>query len=149
MTERSPSPDSEVAPLWGLVFAAWLIAAASTLGALFFGEVMRLPPCVLCWYQRIAMFPLAIILPLGLFPFDPRVARYALPLAAIGWLLALYHVLIAYGLIPESIQPCSAGVPCGKTVISWFGFITIPNLSLLAFTAIVACLSLVLFRKSR
>ena len=149
MTDHSPSPDPEVAPLWALVFAAWLIAAASTLGALFFGEVMGLPPCVLCWYQRIAMFPLAIILPLGLFPFDARVARYALPLAAIGWLLALYLVLIAYGFVPESIQPCSVGVPCGKTVISWFGFITIPNLSLLAFTAIVVCLSLVLFRKSR
>ena len=53
---------------WNLVFAAWLVAAVATLGALFFGEVMQLPPCVLCWYQRIFMFPLALILP----PWEAR-----------------------------------------------------------------------------
>jgi disulfide bond formation protein DsbB len=58
---------------WALVFAAWVIATASTLGALFFSEVLELPPCVLCWYQRIFMFPLVLLLPVGLFPFDPRV----------------------------------------------------------------------------
>jgi disulfide bond formation protein DsbB len=63
---------------WMLVFAGWIVATASVLGALFFSEVMALPPCVLCWYQRICMFPLVILLPLGLFPFDPKVVRYAL-----------------------------------------------------------------------
>lgn len=79
---------------WNLVFGAWLISAVSTLGALFFGEVMKVPTCALCWYQRIFMFPLVLILPLGLFPFDWKVACYALPLAVIGGLFAVYHVLV-------------------------------------------------------
>jgi disulfide bond formation protein DsbB len=63
------------------LFLAWLMASVSTLGALFLGEVMGYTPCVLCWYQRIAMFPLVLILAAGLFPLDRRVVRYALPLA--------------------------------------------------------------------
>ena len=69
---------------WTLLFLSWLIALVSTLGALFLGEVMGMAPCVLCWYQRIAMFPLVIILGVGLLPFDYRSVRYALPLAVTG-----------------------------------------------------------------
>jgi len=76
--------DADMA--WTLVFCAWLLAAASTLGALFFGEVMRLPPCSLCWYQRIFMFPMALVLPFGLFPFDRNVVRSTLPWPCLaGW----------------------------------------------------------------
>ncbi|MFA4970704.1 MAG: disulfide bond formation protein B [Sulfuritalea sp.] len=73
--DRTAAPGPDESRTWTLIFGAWLIAAASTLGALFFGEVMQLPPCVLCWYQRIFMFPLTLILPLGLFPLDRRVVR--------------------------------------------------------------------------
>jgi disulfide bond formation protein DsbB len=125
---------------WNLVFAAWLVAAAATLGALFFSEVMRVPPCVLCWYQRIFMFPLLILLPLGLFPFDPRIVRYALPLATLGGMVALFHVLLTWGVVSESITPCSQGVPCGSNQFELFGFISIPLLALLAFLVIVALL---------
>ena len=100
---------------WNLVFACWLIATSSTLGALFFSEVMDLPPCVLCWYQRIFIFPLVLVLPAGLFPFDPKIVRYALPLAVVGWSIAFFHVLLNYGLIPENIRPCTQGVPCART----------------------------------
>lgn len=134
---------------WSLVFAAWLVASVSTLGALFFGEVMQLPPCVLCWYQRIFMFPLVLILPIGLFPFDRKVVRYALPLAMIGWLFAGFHQLLVAGLIPESIKPCTQGVPCSQTVIEWFGFLTIPFLSVVAFTTVIALLVLAHFRSSK
>jgi disulfide bond formation protein DsbB len=125
---------------WSLVFAGWVVAASAMLGALFFSEVMKLPPCVLCWYQRIFMFPLVLLLPLGLFPFDRRVVRYALPLAGVGWALALFHVLLTYGLIPERVKPCTQGVPCGENPIVWFGFVSIPVLSLAAFSIIVALL---------
>ena len=131
------------------VFAAWLVAATSTLGALFFSEVMRLPPCLLCWYQRIFMFPLALILPLGLFPFDRQVIRYALPLAAIGGLVATFHQMIVAGWIPERLTPCTQGVPCSETVISWLGFITIPLLSLIAFMTIVTLLGVAHYRSVR
>jgi len=141
------SADDRVS--WMLIFSAWLVAAASTLGALFFGEIMQLPPCVLCWWQRIFMFPLALILPLGLFPFDPKVVRYALPLAIPGGLVAVFHQLLVAGVIPESIKPCTQGVPCSQTVISWFGFLTIPILSILAFATLVALLLAAHFRSSR
>lgn len=128
---------------WLLVFGCWLIASLSTLGALFFSEVMALAPCVLCWYQRIFMFPLVLLLPAALFPFDPRIVRYALPLALIGGSIALVHVLLVAGFIPEDIKPCTQGVPCSETQIEWFGFLTIPLLSLLAFAIISALLILV------
>jgi len=134
---------------WTLIFGAWLIATVSTLGALFFGEVMQLPPCVLCWYQRICMFPLVLILPVGLFPLERKVVRYALPLAGIGWLFAVFHVLLIAGVIPESIKPCTQGVPCSEKVIEWFGFVTIPLLAVVAFSAIIALLVLAHFRSSK
>ena len=132
-----------------MVFGAWLIAMASMLGALFFGEVMKLPPCSLCWYQRIFMFPMALVLPFGLFPFDRNVVRSVLPLAGIGGILALVHVLLVAGVIPEGVAPCRQGVPCSETVIVWFGFVTIPLLSLAAFATIAALLTMAFLRSSK
>jgi disulfide bond formation protein DsbB len=134
---RKPSTERA----WTLLFAAWVVAAGSTLGALFFSEVMGIPPCVLCWYQRICMFPLVVLLPLGLFPFDPKIVRYALPLAALGAGVALWHVLLVHGVIPERITPCTQGVPCGQNPIEWFGFLGIPHLALGAFVIIIALLT--------
>ncbi|NTV95163.1 MAG: disulfide bond formation protein B [Thiobacillus sp.] len=136
------APEATTDPAWTPAFLAWLIAAASVLGALFFSEVMKLAPCELCWWQRIFMFPLALILPFGLFPLDPRVVRYTLPLALVGWAFAVFHWLLVLGVIPESIRPCVRGVPCSEVSISWLGFINIPLLSVLAFSAVVALLAL-------
>ncbi|HAZ60534.1 MAG TPA: disulfide bond formation protein B, partial [Gammaproteobacteria bacterium] len=123
---------------WLLLLLAWLVAATATLSALFLGEIVGLPICSMCWYQRIAMFPLAVILPFGLFPdLDRRMIRAGLALALLGLLLALYHQGIVAGLVPERIQPCVQGIPCSETVISWFGFITIPLLSIVAFATLV------------
>ena len=133
---------------WTLVFAAWVIASSSTLGALFFGEVMKLPPCSLCWSQRIFMFPLALVLPFGLFPFARNIVRAVLPLVGMGGLLAVVHVLLVEGIIPERIAPCRQGVPCSETVIEWFGFVTIPLLSLAAFASIAVLLTVALLRSS-
>lgn len=138
------SPDRR----WTSLFLAWVIAAVSTLGALFLGEVMGYAPCVLCWYQRIAMFPLVLVLPAGLFPFDPRVIRYALPLALSGLGLAAFHLALVAGWIPERIRPCQQDVPCSDLKVVWFGFVSIPLLSLAAFGAIVALL-LRSFRSAR
>ncbi len=138
LTRSTPVRPTPAA--WLLVFAAWLLATLATLGALFFGEVMMLTPCVLCWYQRIFMFPLVLLLPLGLFPYDHKVARYGLALAVPGNLIACFHLLVAAGVIPEAMQPCSQGVPCSVTVIEWFGFVTIPLLSAAAFLTITALL---------
>tara|TARA_B100000886_G_scaffold319338_1_gene260017 strand:+ start:539 stop:982 length:444 start_codon:yes stop_codon:yes gene_type:complete len=119
---------------WLLCFCAWLIVFVSTLGSLFFSYVMEFAPCVLCWYQRICLFPLVLILARGLFPFDPNVGKYALPLAGVGWCLAAYHSLLYAEWIPADMQPCTQGVSCTEVHIELFGLLSIPYLSLIAFT---------------
>jgi disulfide bond formation protein DsbB len=110
---------------------------------------MELPPCSLCWYQRIFMFPLAIVLLVGLLSSDLRCTRYALPLAIGGWLLAAYHVLLHTGIIPEAAAPCSQGVSCTEVDFELFGLLSIPVMALIAFTAIGAGLLLAIRRNSR
>ncbi|MEJ7624064.1 MAG: disulfide bond formation protein B [Pyrinomonadaceae bacterium] len=119
---------------------AWLIAFTSVVGSLFFSEVMLLPPCVLCWYQRIAMYPLVFIIATGIILKDVRMKWYALPLAMAGLGIAIYHNLLYYGIIPEEIAPCAEGVPCNAVQIELLGFVTIPLMGLAAFAAIVLCL---------
>jgi disulfide bond formation protein DsbB len=104
---------------------------------------------VLCWYQRIAIFPLVLVLAAGLFPFDPRVVRYALPLALAGWGLALFHLALIAGWIPESIKPCQQGVPCSEVQVVWFGFVNIPLLSVVSFSLVVALLLATHFKGSK
>lgn len=125
---------------WRLLTVSWLVALVSTLGALFFSEVMELEPCVLCWYQRIAMFPLVLILGSGAYTQDASSVKYALPLAFVGWLVAIYHCLLYGGFIPGALQPCGKGVSCSAQKLELVGFITIPLLSLLAFSIIVLLL---------
>lgn len=142
-------PQHTSNPGWTILFLCWLLASLSTMGSLFFSYVMGFAPCVLCWYQRIFLFPLVIILAMGLFPFDKSVVKFALPLAIAGWLVALYHNLLYSGIIPESIQPCSRGVSCTEKYIDLFGFLTIPMLSLLSFSTIIALLIILQKRTSK
>ncbi len=128
---------------WFFLFFAWVLAMVSTLGSLFFSEVMMLPPCILCWYQRIAMYPLVLIFFMGFFPFDPRVVKFSLPLALSGWLIAIYHNLLYYKILPESASPCMRGISCTTVQIEWLGFITIPFMSLTSFTIILGLLLLI------
>jgi disulfide bond formation protein DsbB len=132
---------------WNILFLCWLLVSVSALGSLFFSYVMEFAPCVLCWYQRIFLFPLVLILAIGLFPFDKKVVKYALPLAIVGWLTAAYHNLLYAGIIPKSIQPCSQGVSCTEEYINLFGFLSIPMLSLLSFSTIVTLL-IILYRRT-
>jgi disulfide bond formation protein DsbB len=145
LTYRS-GHDSTV---WMLVFLSWLMATISTLGALFLGEVMGYTPCVLCWYQRIFMFPLVFILAAGLFPLDPNVVRYALPLTLAGLGTAVFHLLVQHGIVSESITPCTQGIPCSQVAVEWFGFVTIPLLAVAAFLSIAILLITTYFKTSR
>lgn len=134
--QQAGSLRPPAAASWPLLFSAWLVATVSTLGALFLSEIMGVAPCVLCWYQRVFMFPLVLVLVSGLFPLDRRVLRYASPLVVAGWLVALFHLLLTKGYIPETMTPCTQGIPCSRIDVAWFGFLTIPMLSLLSFSAI-------------
>lgn len=131
---------------WFYLLAAWLVSLAATLGALFIGEVMGQTPCVLCWYQRIAMFPLVAVLGVALITSERNVFSYAMPLVLVGLGLALFHTLLFFGFIAEAIQPCSAGVSCSGDAMTLFGVFPLPLLSLLAFLAI--CVFLLLSRRS-
>ena len=119
---------------WSLIFGAWLISCVSMGGSLFFSEVMEFPPCILCWYQRIAMYPLVAIFMVGLFPLSKEVFKYSAPFVALGWLIALWHNLLHLGIIKEDLSPCREGVSCSTVYINWMGFITIPLLSFVAFS---------------
>jgi disulfide bond formation protein DsbB len=130
-----------------LLFASWLLSLVSTLGSLFFSEIMKLPPCVLCWYQRIAMYPLVLVLGVAWFAEDlAAIRRYGLPLALAGLATAAYHNLLYYGVIPESLSPCVQGISCTSRQLEWLGFVTIPLLALVAFASLVASLLILVLR---
>jgi disulfide bond formation protein DsbB len=135
-----------VATGWPWLAAAWVIALIATLGALFIGEVMGMTPCLLCWYQRIAMFPLALILGMAAFANDRRGAVYALPLAWAGVGIAGYHTALVAGWVPAWWVPCGEGPSCSEQSLQIMGAIQIPWLSLASFVAITMLLSAYLQR---
>lgn len=139
MTSDPKPHQAKLAPPT-LIYVAWVMALLATLGSLFFSEVMKLPPCVLCWYQRICLYPLVLLLPVGIFLRDPKVVHYTLPLVVVGLAIAAYHNLLYYGFIAEDLSPCTAGVPCTARQIEWLGFVGIPLLGLGGFVFILGLL---------
>lgn len=122
-----------------LPYVAWIQALVATAGSLYFSEVMDLPPCVLCWYQRILMYPLTAIIAIGILRLDRGLPFYVLPLTLAGIVVGSYHNLLYYGVIPEeALHTCQLGISCTSRQIEWLGFITIPLMSLTAFTVITA-----------
>ena len=125
-----------------LLTTAFLIALAATLGALFIGEVLGQMPCTLCWYQRIAMFPLVPILGLSLWRGDGMAPLYGLPLALVGLALAGWHSGLYAGWIPQAIAPCTKDGPSCTDQAQVILGLPIPYLSLIAFAVILVCLIL-------
>ena len=128
-----------------VLYLAWFQALTATLGSLFFSEVLKFPPCVLCWYQRMCLYPITVILAVGILRKDTKVDYYVWPFLIAGWLIALYHNLLYYSILPEAAAPCIAGISCTTRFIEWFGFITIPLLSLSAFT--ILGVFMIIYRK--
>ncbi|KKP95049.1 MAG: putative disulfide formation protein [Microgenomates group bacterium GW2011_GWC1_38_14] len=116
----------------------FLVSLVATFGSLYFSEILKLPACSLCWYQRVFMYPIALISAVGLFRKDKNSIFYVLPLAIVGLGIAIYHNLLYYGIIPESAQPCTIGISCTIRQLEWFGLLSIPLLSLFAFIMITA-----------
>lgn len=117
-------------------YLLFLVSLVATLGSLYFGEVLKYPPCTLCWYQRICMYPLVFILGAAIWSEDRGYLKYVLPLALTGLVISSYHVLLYYGFIAESITPCAQGVSCTSKQIEYLGFITIPLLSFVSFVLV-------------
>ena len=131
-----------------LLYVAWVVSLVAMLGSLYFSEIKGFIPCELCWYQRIFMYPLTLILGIGTFQNDSFVKKFALPLALIGGSISLMHYLEQK--IPGfgGIKPCVSGVPCSSEYINWFGFITIPFLAFVAFVIIACCMVFIKSKKS-
>lgn len=122
------------------LYQAWTGSLVAMLGSLYFSEIANYPPCVLCWYQRIAMYPLVVILAFAIYTKNKVLLLPSLVLAGIGWVIAVYHNLLYYEIIPEAVAPCTAGISCTTEYIEWFGFVTIPLLAFLGFTAVIILL---------
>ena len=126
------------AELW----MAWAIALVATLGSLFFSEYSDFVPCRLCWFQRIAMYPLAVLLLLAALRRDARGgALYALPFPIAGGLVSIWHIYIEINPEAES-GSCKVGAPCSLKWIEELGYVTLPVLALTAFGGILALLLL-------
>ncbi len=120
-----------------ILYIAWAQALLATTGSLYYSEILRVVPCLLCWYQRIFMYPLVIIIAVGILRKDKNLPYYVLPMSLAGGTIALYHYLLQFGVIPESSVPCIAGVSCASRYIEYFGFVTIPFLSLVSFVIVL------------
>lgn len=118
------------------LYMAWIVSMIATLGSLFFSEILGFIPCELCWYQRIMMYPLCIILGIATFYNEKNMRKYVLPISVIGGSISLYHYAIQKFPSVSEINPCVQGVPCNVDYINWLGFITIPFLALIAFSFI-------------
>lgn len=116
------------------IWLAWLVVVAGIAGSLYYSEVAGFRPCSFCWYQRIALYPLVLLLPIGALARDRFAARYALPLTAAGAALALYNYLIQ--LYPAIEVACSTEVSCSVIDVAAFGWLTLPLMSLVTFAAV-------------
>lgn len=125
-------------------YGLWLggaMAVVAMAGSLYYSQIAHFPPCEYCWYQRIAMYPLALILPMAALRADTAIRRYVFPLAGIGAAIAAYHYLIQQ--FPNlSSGVCSTTVPCTAAWVWKFDFVSIPFMALVSFSAIITVLAL-------
>jgi disulfide bond formation protein DsbB len=125
----------EAAALW----LAFVVALTATAGSLYLSEVAGFIPCTLCWYQRIAMYPLVVVLGIAAWQRDAAVRRYVVPLGTIGALVAAYHVALQR-LPGLPSGACALDIPCTAIYVERFGFVTIPVMAFTGFVTIVTLL---------
>ena len=123
------------------LWLAWLVAAVAMAGSLYFSESAKFTPCKLCWFQRIAMYPLALLLLIAAVRRDHGIRVYAVALAAVGGLISTYHYLIEWRPSLSS-GSCDLAAPCTVPWFRQFGFISLPLMALCGFAAIVALLTI-------
>ena len=130
VTRRVPDWASDLAlPLAAAV--AWV----ATAGSLYLSEVAGFVPCELCWYQRIAMYPLAVVLTVAALRRDREVWRTVSPLVAIGGAVSIWHIAIERN--PGLGGACDPAAPCALKWVEEFGFLTLPTMALIGFVTIV------------
>ncbi|SEM87373.1 disulfide oxidoreductase [Paenibacillus sp. OV219] len=123
------------------LYLAWVVSIVAVGGSLYLSEIMKFVPCNLCWYQRIFMYPIVILLGIASYGNDRKIIKYVLPLSIIGGTISLYHYLEQQIPALAKMLPCTVGVPCSEDYLDWFGgYVTIPFLALIAFVLISALL---------
>jgi disulfide bond formation protein DsbB len=135
-------PDS-AASLGGIpIWLAWLVALMASVGSLIYSEVIGFEPCRLCWFQRIAMYPMAVVLLVGAIRRETAVKFYALPLSLVGLGISIWHYLIqSFPSLSEGAS-CNPAIPCSAKYVDIFGFVSIPFMAGAGFTLISVLLLL-------
>ncbi len=114
---------------------AFVISLIATFGSLFYSEIAGYIPCELCWYQRIFMYPLPILLGIALFKKDNKISHYVIPLSIIGGIVSIYHYITQ--ILNNSVICSAESAACASTIFFSYGYITIPIMALTAFTLII------------
>ncbi len=130
--------------LWGYeLWAAFVVAAVATGGSLFFSETAHFVPCELCWFQRIAMYPLSLLTLFLAAHGEHRFARYLLPFPVVGAGISIYHLLVENHVVAQA-STCLVSAPggCATKWINEFGWVTIPTLALTGFVLLIGFLGL-------
>ena len=124
------------------VLLAFLVALGATVSSLFYSNIAGFEPCELCWFQRIFMYPLVVLLGLALIKKERIIIDYALSISVIGFFISLYHNYVYYqnGGLSAICQVGGVGVSCVKRYVFELGYITIPIMSLTAFVLIITFL---------
>ena len=121
------------------ITGAWGVATLAMAGSLYFSEIAHYTPCTLCWYQRIAMYPLVLILAIAAIRRDVAIRLYAIPLALVGVVISSYHYLLEWFPAIDA-GACTVGIPCSQVWFREFGFVSLPLLALVAFLVVIVLL---------
>ena len=125
----------------GILFA-FIVSLTATLGSLFYSEIVGYQPCILCWYQRILMYPQVILLGMALWKKDKSIINYSIVLSLVGSFIAAYHHLMQIGIVPEgSCGAVGYSVSCAKIFVLTFGYIGLPLMALTAFLLMITSLT--------
>jgi len=120
--------------------AAWIVAVVTMLGSLYYSKVMEFVPCELCWYQRICIYPFAVILGIAAWRRDAGIRVYAIPVFAIGMVISTYHTWIQAFPPSSGTSFCTADVPCTTRYVWELGFVSLPFMALSAFVVMTVLL---------
>lgn len=130
------------------MWLAWVVALVATIGSLIYSEVIHFEPCRLCWFQRIAMYPMAIILLVGAIRREFQIKYYALPLTLIGLGISIYHYMLQTFPALEGGGGCDPSNPCSAKYVDIFGFISIPFMAGAGFIVIAVLLGIYVNKNS-